>query len=248
MRYWRSQTSLAADVTTIGGKYVRSTRFVSIGSLTSGTITAPSNSTIVLDDFGGTVDAVVTQISGGKPTQRPALTSLGSVVAATFDGSGNWTFSGTPVSYPVALVYRVKQTLINFDSTASDIWGDTEVDSSTPGSFGITVDGGGQAITTGVKGFVSIPYDCTIIGWDLFADQSGSIVFDVWKRAYASFPPTVSQTITASAKPTLSSVQKNSDSTLTGWTTSVSAGDVIGFNVDSATTVTRANLILRVQR
>lgn len=111
---------------TLGAKSVRTTRFVSIGSGTSGTVTLPSNATVILDDFGGTVDAVVTQISGGKPTQIPALTSTGVVVATTFNGSGNWAFSGTPVSYPVAIVYRVSQTLTNFDSNSSDIWGGTE--------------------------------------------------------------------------------------------------------------------------
>lgn len=110
----------------VGSKYVRTTRFVSIGTGTSGTIAKPPNSSIVLDDFGGTVDAVVLQMSGGKPLKTPALTALGAVVAATLDSSGNYTFSGTPAAYPVALVYRVQQTLAQFDSTASDIWGDAE--------------------------------------------------------------------------------------------------------------------------
>ena len=47
-------------------------------------------------------------------------------------------------------------------------------------------------------------------------------------------PPTVADTITASAKPTLSSATKSEDTTLTGWTTAVTAGDVFGFMVDSA--------------
>jgi hypothetical protein len=64
--------------------------------------------------------------------------------------------------------------------------------------------------------------------------------------AYASYPPTVTNTITASAKPTLSSAAKSQDSTLTGWTTSISAGDVLAFHVDSASTVTRVNLVLTV--
>ena len=58
---------------------------------------------------------------------------------------------------------------------------------------------------------------------------SGSIVIDVWKDTYANFPPTVADTITASAKPTLSSATKSDDTTLTGWTTAVTAGDVFGF-------------------
>lgn len=229
-----------------GAKYVRTTRFVSIGSLTSGTVTLPSSSQVVLDDFGGTVDAVVLQISGGKPTQRAALTATGSVVATTFDASGNWVFSGTPVAYPVAIVYRVKQTLADFDSTSSDIWGDTELATAQTGALNLVIDGGGSVITTGLHGDLIIPYDCTIVGSYLSADQSGSIVIDIWKKAFASFPPLIANTIVASAPPTLSSAASASDVTLTGWTVACLAGDVLRYNVNSATTVTRILLSLKV--
>lgn len=112
------------------------------------------------------------------------------------------------------------------------------------GSFGLTVDGGGSVITTGVKGYITIPYDMTITGWTIFADQAGSAVVDVWKDTYTNFPPDVTDTIAGTEKPTLSSVQKNTDATLTTWITAVTAGDVIAFNVDSATTVTRINVLV----
>lgn len=111
---------------TLRSKNVRTTRFVIIGAGTSGTVTLPPSSTVILDDFGGTVDAVVTVSSGSKPTQVSALTSAGQIVATSFDASGNYTFTGTPASYPVALVYRVSQQLIDFDSTGTDIWGGSE--------------------------------------------------------------------------------------------------------------------------
>ena len=117
------------------------------------------------------------------------------------------------------------------------------------GVVGITIDGGGSAITAGVKGYIECPYAGTIVAATLLADQSGSIVIDVWKDTYANYPPTVADTITASAKPTLSSATKSQDTTLTGWTTSVSAGDIFGFNVDAlATNVTRVHLILKINR
>ncbi len=234
----------------VGSTRVRSTRFVSIGAGTSGTVTLPSNSTVVLDDFGGTVDAVVTQMSGGKPTQSHALTSTGSVVATTFDSSGNWAFSAAPVAYPVGIIYRVYQTLTAFDSTSADIWGDTAVDTAATGQLGITIDGGGSVITTGLKGFLTVPYDCTIVSATMAADVSGSCVIDVWNRAYASFPPTVTQSIVASAPPTLSSQQSSQDTTLTGWTSSgaLLAGSVLAFNVNSASTVTRVTLTLKVTK
>jgi hypothetical protein len=118
----------------------------------------------------------------------------------------------------------------------------------TAGSFGITIDGGGSAITTGVKGYVEIPYSGTITGWTILADQSGSCVIDVWKDTYANYPPTLADTISGTEKPTLSSAIKNQDLTLTTWTTSVTAGDIIAFNVDSASTVTRVHLYIDITK
>lgn len=110
------------------------------------------------------------------------------------------------------------------------------------------IDGGGSAITTGQKGHIDIPFACTITGWTILADQSGSIVVDVWKDTYANFPPTVADTIAGSEKPTLSAVQKNQDLTLTTWTTSVAAGDILAINVDSVSTVTRVTLSIRADK
>jgi hypothetical protein len=123
--------------------------------------------------------------------------------------------------------------------------------SPTPGAggtttIGITVDGAGTALTTGVKGYVQVPFACTITANRMFADQSGSVVIDVWKDVYANFPPTDADSITASAPPTISGAVKSEDATLTGWTTAISAGDILGFNVDSATTITRVTLQLVV--
>lgn len=110
------------------------------------------------------------------------------------------------------------------------------------------IDGGGSAITTGVKGDIMIPFNCTVLGWDIVADTSGSIVVDVWKDTYANFPPTVADTITGTEKPTLSSATKNQDTALSSWTTTLTRNDWLRFNVDSAATVTRVTVAIRVKR
>lgn len=111
------------------------------------------------------------------------------------------------------------------------------------------IDGGGAAIAVGVKGDIG-PFDFagTIERVTLLADQAGSIVVDIWKDSYANFPPTVADTITAAAKPTLASATTSQDSTLTGWTTTINDGDILRFNVDSATTVTRVTLTFKIRR
>jgi hypothetical protein len=115
---------------------------------------------------------------------------------------------------------------------------------------GITIDGAGEVITTGVKGFLVVPITGTITEATLLSTDAsataGDIVIDVWKDSYANYPPANADSITASAPPTLSGVNKSQDTTLTGWTTSVTAGDILGFNVDSAGTVTRVTLTLEI--
>lgn len=117
----------------------------------------------------------------------------------------------------------------------------------------VVIDGAGVAITTGVKGYLSMPVSGTWKKWRVLSVDStgpataGSIVIDVWKDTYASYPPTVADTITAAAKPTLTAAAKNEDTTLVGWTTAFTAGDTLGFNVDSATTVTKVMLALEFE-
>lgn len=115
-------------------------------------------------------------------------------------------------------------------------------------AFEYVIDGGGSAITTGEKGCLQAPYAVTITDATLLADQSGSIVIDVWVDSYANYPPDNADSITASAVPTLSAAAKSTDGTLTGWTTSVSAGDILCFNVDSAATVERVTIVLEATR
>jgi hypothetical protein len=96
---------------------------------------------------------------------------------------------------------------------------------------------------------VVIPFTCVITDVTLLADVSGSIVVDIWKDTYANFPPVVGDAITNPASyPTLSTAIKSVDSTLTGWTTALTEGDTLRFNVNSAATVTRVLLSLGVIR
>lgn len=110
------------------------------------------------------------------------------------------------------------------------------------------IDGGGSAITTGQKGHLEIPFACTITRVTMLADQSGSIVVDIWKDTYANFPPDNGDSITAAAPPTITTAQKSQDATLTGWTKAITAGDILAFNVDSCTTITRVTISLKVEK
>jgi hypothetical protein len=113
------------------------------------------------------------------------------------------------------------------------------------------IDGGGSVITTGVKGDIMVPFNCTVLGWDIVADASGTIQVDIWKDTYANFPPTVADTITGTEKPALSSAQKNQDTALSSWTTTLNRNEWLRINVDASpvpATVTRVTVVIRVKR
>lgn len=112
----------------------------------------------------------------------------------------------------------------------------------------IIIDNRGSAIGTGVKGNIRVPYNCTVTGWTLTADQTGSIVIGVWRDSYANYPPVVGDSIAGTEKPTLSSASKNQDLSLTTWTTSLLQDDILRINVDSVSTVTRVELHLHLSR
>jgi len=143
----------------------------------------------------------------------------------------------------------------------TDVWVPLQVDengkvvvdmsgvwAAEPLGIEFVIDGGDVAITTGEKGHLEVPFACTITQASLYAKQPGSIVVDIWKDTYANFPPTDADSITASAPPTISSAQKSQDSTLTGWTKSISSGAILAFNVDSCSTITRVTISLKVER
>lgn len=115
-------------------------------------------------------------------------------------------------------------------------------------SLSIGVDGGATVLTTGTKSArVMVPYNgqiqkVTVLG----IGGTGSVVVDIWKDSYANYPANVADTITASAKPTISSATKSQDATLTGWNKTVTAGDHFILNIDSVSTFTAIAVILDI--
>lgn len=113
----------------------------------------------------------------------------------------------------------------------------------------VNFDGGGFALTTGLKaGTLVIPFTGVIGSVTMYSDISTTTVIDIWNDTYGNFPPTIADTITAAAKPTITAGIKSVDSTLTGWTTAVTAGDVLYFNIDSNDNATWVALALELTR
>jgi len=132
------------------------------------------------------------------------------------------------------------------DASGAKGWKSDPAGGTLTDNLGIVVDGAGSVIATGSKGYREIPFACTINSWTILGKEAGSCVVDVKRCTYAGFPSTSS--IAGTEKPTLSTAQKNQDTSLSTWTTSLASGDILEFVVDSASTVTRITLYLNVTR
>lgn len=188
----------------------------------------------------GNLNPTVTPVDGEPGSQYNSTLTSAIYVKQDSGSSTNWSLLDD-ASNEIPSGGTTGQALVKDSNSNYDVeW------ASIVASVGITIDGGGSVITTGSKGYITVPYSGIITEVTLLADVSGSIVIDIKKSTYSGFPTTTS--ICASAKPTLSSAQKSNDATLTGWTTTITAGDVLEFNVDSATTLTRVNLVLKVDK
>jgi hypothetical protein len=98
------------------------------------------------------------------------------------------------------------------------------------------------ALTAGGIVEVTAKSTGTITGWTIIGDATGSASFSVAKSAYSAYPTVAS--ITAAAAPSVSAAVKAQSSTLTGWTTGVTAGDVFRFTLDTVSGFSRVLLLL----
>ena len=202
----------------------------------SGDVVGPEGATAGnLATFSGTSGKII-QDSGSKVADfEPAIGAKGTAFNKNFGSSAGDVCQGNDSRLSDA---RTPTTHGNDKHSSTYITGTTRF-------LNVVIDGGGEAIETGIKCDVVMPA-CTIVGAYLLADQSGSIKIDLWKDSYANFPPTNDDSICGGNEPEISTATKDSDTTLTDWTTSVSDGDIIRLNVDSCTTIERCTLSLKI--
>jgi hypothetical protein len=105
------------------------------------------------------------------------------------------------------------------------------------GSIIFEIGDGVAVIGTGRRAFIRVPYACTLTRWTALSDVVGSIQIDVWRDTYVNYPPTNGDSITAAAPIFISANDQNEDASLSGWTVSMSSGDILILNVDSVSTM-----------
>jgi len=209
------------------------------------------------------IDAILVSHDQDGGHKADAIDSISEIASSLRAGADTKLLTGTPGTNGYVSIWNADGDLVDGyevldeDDLSSD--SDTALptqqsvkayvdNSKKDAGIEFVIDGGGAVIAAGFKGFLEVPFACTIKEASLLADVSGSIVVDVWKDTYANHPPTDADSITASAVPTISSAVKSQDTTLTGWTKTLAKGDILGFNVDSCTSITNCTLSLKVER
>jgi hypothetical protein len=233
---------VAADL----APYLTSATAASTYQPVDSTLTALSGKTIssfvytLLDDTDATTARATLGLTIGTNVQ--AFDADLSAIAALANTKGN-IIVGTGSTWAVVGVGTNDQILVaDSGQTAGVKW----VDDIATVAF--VIDGGGAEIADGIKGDVAINFSGTIVEAQVLADQSGSIVVDLWKDSYANFPPTNADSITSSTPLTITSGTKVDDTTLASWVKTITAGDIIRYNVDSATTIQRVTVILKIKK
>lgn len=215
-----------ASVATVGTDYSVGTSALATGILKSTTATGALSIAVANTDY---------QVGDATLTALAAYNTNGFLVQTAAD-----TFAGRTLTNGIGI-----GTITNPAGTA----GNPVIPASANSiirPLGVVIDGGGTTIATGlVKTSTYVPYACTITGWTLLGDQSGSIVVDVWLDTYANYPPTVADTITGADKPTITTALKGQNLAVTLWTVAVPAGSTIRYNVDSVTSLTNVNLTIQ---
>ena len=121
-----------------------------------------------------------------------------------------------------------------------------------PKSLSFGAGNGDAIILTGVVvgQYIRAQANYTIVGYWLAETSvtpiSTTTVCDILKKS--SYYPAASDSICASAKPTLTAATNVYSTTLTGWTTTISAGDILGFEVESNNAGKCLTCVLYLQR
>jgi hypothetical protein len=192
-----------------------------------------------------------------------ASTSINNILPSQTSNSGKvLTTNGTVASWGTAAAGSVTSVATGAGLTGGTITSTGTIAATTntlTSAIEFIIDGGGSALTTSTCGFSSgqlctleVPFACTITAARMFADQTGSAVIEIAKTTYSAYAPGThpvsGDKITSSTPPTISSAAKSQDTTLTSWTTSVSAGDILAVSVTSATTITKLTVSLSCVR
>ncbi len=233
---WQVSCDITTRTTGVSGTQIANCIFVGTGAtLTPGEAPMQTSATWTIDTTA--TQAIDLQATWSTATGAPTITSTnigawipgapvtsvngatGAVVITVTAGTGISVSGGTGITPTVSTTATIRTRQFGT-------------------SFG---DTGGTALTSGSVVYFTVAYACTISAWNATVD-AGTVTFDIWKIGTGTAIPTVTNTITASALPAISTGTAIHSTTLTAWTTSVTANDIFGIQLKTVATAKYAEL------
>ena len=107
------------------------------------------------------------------------------------------------------------------------------------------VDSGSIAMLSGNKGSVTLDVSGIIESLVILSDQQGSLTLDIKKSNYSDFPTFTS--IVGGVYPQMTNSRKVRDDNLTGWDTTLVAGDILTFDVIAVNNINRFLISLKLK-
>jgi hypothetical protein len=107
------------------------------------------------------------------------------------------------------------------------------------------IDSGSIAMLSGNKGSVTLDVSGVIESLVILADQQGDLTLDIKKSNYSTFPTFTS--IVGGVYPQMTNSRKVRDDNLTGWDTTLVAGDILTFDVVAVNNINRFLVSLKLK-
>jgi hypothetical protein len=107
------------------------------------------------------------------------------------------------------------------------------------------IDSGSIAMLSGNKGSVTLDVSGVIESLVILADQQGDLTLDIKKSNYSTFPTFTS--IVGGVYPQMTNSRKVRDDNLTGWDTTLVAGDILTFDVIAVNNINRFLVSLKLK-
>jgi hypothetical protein len=194
-------------------------------------------------DWGYFNSAYINMITGTPWTAMGYLTGIttAQVQAALTE---NTLPDTVLVTAPLTASSTLNGANLSVSTVADTAFSDTGI---LYGVIAVHFDGGGTTPTTlPMTRCYVVPAACTIVGYTIWSDQTGSETVTV-KRSTWSTSPSFTD-LTGGANTVLSSAQYYQTLSPGGWTTSLNQFDIIQFSLTAATTITWCDVALEVKK
>ena len=183
-----------------------------IANYASGQAIANESDILALINASGTATSLISTSGIATYASGNSITNATNVIAVS--GIANYASGHVPIAN-----YASGQAVAN----EADIALVSGIAANRTINFGL--NGGTQTPSSGVKRYsCKSPYNGIITGWEIAANSSGNIIFDIWKSS-DGLKPEPTDSICNRAFPHCSG-QFASNGTLAGWTTAFSQGDI----------------------